>query len=268
MYSWIQDSFSSWDGTKIFYRFCPLSGARHTVVMVHGYGEHSGRYEKFAEKMKNIPAQFAVLDLRGMGRSDGARGTVRSFDDYLGDLSAFVEHLRLKHALPKQFILLGHSLGGLVALSWAMKNSQNVRLLILSAPFLGLRASWLLAPINRLVALIAPNFIYKNPVRSRILSHDPDEVAAHRNDPLILRQISAKLLGEIFACMERLRKQPILSVPFPIHMLIAGEEYVVDPAASRRFLSVLSLLTKSGRSSRDFFTRSLMKRTSSAPSKF
>jgi lysophospholipase len=205
------------------------------VIVVHGYGEHSGRYEKFSEKMKDLSAQFAVLDLRGMGRSDGARGTIGTFDDYLRDLSAFVEHLRSKHSLSRQFILFGHSMGALVALSWAMKNPQNVRMLILSAPFLGLKAAWFMGPLNRFVLFFAPRFVYKNPVRSRTLSHDPDEVSAHRKDPLILRFISARLLGEIFSRMELLRKQPILSVPFPVHMLNAGEEHVVDPAASRRF---------------------------------
>jgi alpha-beta hydrolase superfamily lysophospholipase len=234
-HGWIQDSFSSWDGTRIFYRFYPLPGARHTAIMVHGYGEHSGRYEKFPEKMKDLSAQFAVLDLRGMGRSEGAQGTINTFDDYLRDLSAFIEHLRSKHSLPRQFILFGHSMGGLVALFWAMKNPQNIRMLILSAPFFGLKTAWFLGPFNRLAMFFAPRFVYKNPVRSRTLSHDSGEVTAHRKDPLILRFISARLVGEIFNRMELLRKQPILSVPFPVHMLVAGEEHVVDPAATHRF---------------------------------
>ncbi len=237
--SWIHDSFKSWDGTRIIYRYFSSPGARHTVIMVHGYGEHSGRYEKFPESMKGLSAQFAIMDLRGMGQSQGARGTVDSFEDYLRDLSAFVEHLRVKYALPGQFILLGHSLGGLIALLWAMGNPQKVRMLILSAPFLGLSSSWLLGPLNRLVLLFSPRFTYLNPVRSRSLSHDPLEVAAHRKDPLILRHISARLVGELLARMTLLRKQPILSVSFPVHMFVAGEERVVDPEASRLFFERL-----------------------------
>ncbi|MFA7255919.1 MAG: alpha/beta fold hydrolase, partial [Candidatus Omnitrophota bacterium] len=208
---WIQDHFKSRDGTKIFYRFYPVPGARHTVVMLHGYGEHSGRYEKFPGKMKGLSAQFAVMDFRGMGRSEGARGDIRSFDDYLRDTTAFIEHLRKKHSIPPKFILFGHSLGGLVAMCWAMKNPEPVKLLILSAPFLGLRFSGILRPLNRLMVLFAPRFVYKNPVRSASLSHDPAEIAAHRKDPLILRHISARLIEEIAWRMEILRKQPILS---------------------------------------------------------
>lgn len=236
---WIQDHFKSRDGVKIFYRFYPAPGARHTVIMLHGYGEHSGRYEKFPGKMKGLSAQFAVMDFRGMGRSEGARGDIRSFDDYLKDTTAFIEHLRKKRSIPPKFILLGHSLGGLVAMCWAMKNPEPVKLLILSAPFLGLRFSGILLPLNRLMALFAPRLVYKNPVRSGSLSHDPAEIAAHRKDPLILRHISARLIEEIARRMEILRKQPILSVPFPVHLLAVGEERVVDPVMVRRFFDRL-----------------------------
>jgi alpha-beta hydrolase superfamily lysophospholipase len=236
---WIQDHFKSWDGTKIFYRFYGVPGARHTLVMLHGYGEHSGRYQKFPEKMKNLSAQFAVMDLRGMGRSEGRRGDIGSFDDYLKDVTAFVEHLRKKHSIPRKFILFGHSLGGLVAVHWAMKNPGPVKLLVLSAPFLGLRFSRVLGPLNFLVRVLAPGFIYRNPVHPGTLSHDLSEVAIYRKDPLIVRTISVRLVGEIARRMGSLRKQPILSLPFPVHMFLAGEERIVDPAASNKFFDRL-----------------------------
>jgi len=236
---WIGDHFKSRDGTTIFYRFYPAPGARHTVIMLHGYGEHSGRYEKFPEKMGRLSAQFAVMDFRGMGKSGGTRGDIGSFDDYLRDVTAFVEHLRKKHSIPQKFILLGHSLGGLVAILWAMKNPEPVKLLILSAPFLGLGFSRIMRPVNRLVLLFAPRFVYRNPIRVRSLSHNPVEIEIHRKDPMILRHISARLVGEIVRYTETLRKQPILSVPFPVHMLVPGEERIVDPKASRRFFDRL-----------------------------
>ena len=236
---WIRDHFKSRDGAKIFYRFYPAPGARHTVVMLHGFGEHSGRYEKFPGKLGRLSAQFAVMDLRGMGQSEGPRGDVASFDDYLRDVNAFVEHLQKKYSIPPTFILFGHSLGGLVATLWAMKNPGPVKMLILSAPFLGLRFSRSVAPLNRFMQMLFPRFIYRNPVRSRTLSHDPAEIASYRKDPLILRQISARLVGEIARRTELLRKQHILSLPFPVHMLVAGEERIVDPKASRHFFDRL-----------------------------
>lgn len=255
---WVRDHFQSQDGTNIFYRFYPVSGARHTVIMLHGYGEHSGRYEKFPLKMNRLSsgssheaeprpeaqagrlsAQFAIMDFRGMGQSEGPRGDVASFDDYLKDVSAFIEHLRRRHSIPSKFILFGHSLGGLVAVSWAMMHPAPIKRLILSSPFLGLRASFLIAPLNRLVHSFVPGFVYKDPVRSRALSHDPGEVAAYRKDPMILRYITAHLVEEIARQTEGLRKLPILSVPFPVHLLAAGEERVVDPDRTKKFFDRL-----------------------------
>ncbi|MFH1208932.1 MAG: alpha/beta hydrolase [Candidatus Omnitrophota bacterium] len=236
---WIQDYFKSRDGTKIFYRFYPAPGARHTVIMLHGYGEHSGRYEKFPGKMGRLSAQFAVMDFRGMGRSEGVRGDVGSFEDYLGDITAFVEHLRKKHSIPPKFILLGHSLGGLVAIHWAMKNPEPVKLLILSVPLLGLRYSRVIRPLNRLMLFFAPGAVYKDPIRARVLSHDPDEVAVYRKDPLILRHISARLVEEFERRTEILRKQPVLSLPFPVHLLGVEDERIVDPEKVWRFFGRL-----------------------------
>lgn len=236
---WTQDRFKGRDGTEIFYRFYPAPGARHTVILLHGYGEHSGRYEKFPAKMGKLSAQFAVMDLRGMGCSGGPRGDVGVFADYLDDVTAFVEHLRSKHAIPAKFILLGHSLGGLIAVEWARKNPGPVKLLILSAPFLGLRFLGIIAAFNHLIRVLMPRFVYRNPVCPGSLSHDAGELAAYRADPRILRLMSARLLAEIAKRMEALRRQPILSVPFPVHMLVAGEERIVDPAASRRFFDRL-----------------------------
>ena len=107
---WTQGRFQSWDKTTIFYRFFQVPGARHTVILLHGYGEHSGRYEKFTEKMPGLAAQLAVMDFRGMGLSEGVRGTVGSFEDYLRDISSFVEHLRKTHAIPKKIILFEFAL--------------------------------------------------------------------------------------------------------------------------------------------------------------
>ena len=236
---WIQGYFKSWDGTKIFYRFYGVSGARHTLVMLHGYGEHSERYQKFSERMRGLSAQMAIMDLRGMGRSEGVRGDIEAFEDYLRDISAFVEHLREEYGIPKQFILLGHSMGGLLAVLWAMKNPEPVRMMILSAPLLGFRSSWLIRPLNLFLGAFMPRFIFWNPVHLKTLSHKADEIASPKTDPLVLNYISARLASGITESIESLRQQPVLSAPFPVCMLLAGEERIVDPVAANKFFDRL-----------------------------
>ena len=241
---WISDHFDSWDKTKLFYRFFPSPKARHTVLVIHGFGEHSGRYVKFPERMSGLAVQWAVMDLRGMGASAGARGDVRAFEDYLKDVDAFVAHLQQKFSAPKKFILLGHSLGGLVAVHWAMRRPECIKTLVLSVPFLGFRGQAVLCAVNRLLRLFRPGFVYKNPIFPNRLSHDRSEIASYRKDPLILRKISAGLVEELMQRTEALKKMPAISFPFAVTVLAAGEEQVVDPKAVRRFFERLAASRK------------------------
>ncbi len=219
---WDQGYFESWDKTRLFYRFYPSPKARHTVLVVHGFGEHSGRYEKFPGRMSGLAVQWAVMDLRGMGASGGARGDVGSAEDYLKDMDAFIAHLQKKYAAPKKFILFGHSLGGLAAVYWGMKRPECIKTLVLSVPFFGFRGQPFLRAVNSLIRFFLPGFVYNNPVIPRALSHDAAEIALYRKDPLIIRKISTRLVGELMRWMEDLRKLPAISFPFAVAVLAAG----------------------------------------------
>ncbi|HOW88630.1 MAG TPA: alpha/beta hydrolase, partial [Candidatus Omnitrophota bacterium] len=136
---WTQGQFESWDKEKIFFRIWSPPGARGTLVIIHGFGEHSGRYEKFASRMEGLPVQIAVMDLRGMGRSGGKRVSAASMEDYLKDMTAFKVCLERDFAARVPMILLGHSLGGLLAVEWASRYPESIKTLILTSPFLGLK---------------------------------------------------------------------------------------------------------------------------------
>ncbi len=225
---WTQDRFKSWDGTEIFYRFYALRGAQQTLVLLHGYGEHSGRYEKFPQRLKGISSQIAIMDFRGMGHSGGVRGDADALEDYLRDVSAFINLLRDKHGISNQFILFGHSLGGLVAVYWAMQNPEPIRMMILSAPLLGLRFSGLIHFVSRFFGLLSPQFFFLTPRNLKALSRDPEEVALFRDDPLVLRRISARLLLGIVKGMKSLRRQRCQKFPFPVYLLCAGEDQIIN----------------------------------------
>lgn len=241
---WEQGSFESWDKTKLFYRFYPDPKANHTVLVLHGFGEHSGRYAKFPARMPGLHAQWAVMDLRGMGASSGTRGDAGSLGDYLKDVDAFMVYLRQKFAVPEKIILLGHSLGALLAVDWAMNRPERIKTLVLSAPFLRLRGHAVLRVVNCLVGFLQPRFVYKNPVIPKMLSHDPEEVALYRRDPLIIREISARLVGEVMRRIDALEKLPAVSFPFAVTFLVAGLERVVDADAARRFFQRLAAFRK------------------------
>lgn len=232
---WVRGEFESWDGTKMFYRFFRCAKARHTVLLIHGFGEHSGRYEKFPERMPRLGVQWAIMDLRGMGQSGGARGDVSSFEDYLKDLDAFWGHLQRQHDLPDKCILLGHSFGGLLAIYWAMICPERIKRLILSVPFLGFRWQPLIGILNGFIHAVRRKFVFRNPIFPKSLTHNSEEISAYRKDSWIVRQISSHLVKEMMQRMIMLRRLPVVSFPFTVTVFAAGQERVVASKAIRSF---------------------------------
>lgn len=153
-------------------------------VLVHGYAEHAERYAALVEGLAGLGVETFAADLRGHGRSGGARADVRAPGDYQQDVRAV--HARAQAERPGLPLLLyGHSMGGAAALRFALESPGDVDALVLSAPFLrpsepppgwllGL-STWLARTLPRLpVQVLDP----------RALSRDPAEVAAYREDPL------------------------------------------------------------------------------------
>lgn len=240
---WIQDRFESWDKEEIFFRYWNPPGAMETAMLLHGFGEHSGRYEKFPRKMPGLPIRMAVMDLRGMGNAGRKRMAACSLEDYLQDISAFEAHLCARGWIHSPVILLGHSFGGLLAVEWAVRYPTHIKKLILSSPFLGIKNLPLLRFLNQLVVTWCPGWVYHNPILPRALTHDSAEVSRYKTDPLIERKISACLTKVILDRLVLYAKQPY-KFPFPVHILAAGDEKVVDLRATRRFFENLQVPQK------------------------
>jgi len=133
------------DGTQIYYQGWSLERSDSVLVIVHGWGEHSDRYSDLAGYIAERDVSVYALDLRGHGRSGGARGHVKDFGDYIRDLECVMRIVREKEGEKKTF-LLGHSLGALIALEYA--NTHPVDGLILSG--FGLRSAGRLSFLGRI----------------------------------------------------------------------------------------------------------------------
>ncbi len=235
---WAEEKFPGDPGVELSCRWLDHPNPIHTLVILHGYGEHSGRYLKFADRLSGMRLRVAVLDYRGMGDADAAKEAVL-FDDYLTDVSSLVTHLRIRHGVKGGIVFLGHSLGGLVAFEWARQNPAEVKRLILSAPFIGFPNLPFWRAVNAIVRFLFPAHVYKNPVIPTRLTHDPEETRLYRSDPLIKRYISAKLIGSIFDRIAAIWKAESLVMPCPVHVLAAGDERIVDSRAARKFFDRL-----------------------------
>lgn len=237
--------FKTHDQTTLFYRYHLGDLSKPPLIILHGQGEHTGRYEKFKHKLESLGIPIALFDYRGHGQSEGEEDYVETFAHYLEDVSAFMAHIHEKHGMQSKGILFGHSLGGLVAVQWALQHPKDLRGLILSSPCLGLRLPGFLISFNQWMNRYFPRFIYRNVVYPWYLTHDPEELAQYRADDLIHRKISARLTDEMIKCLRQLEETKEFSFSFPVHILAAGDERVVDLKATEKFYQRLHCPNKS-----------------------
>ena len=227
-------------GLQLTLRDWPLAdpaAVRAQVLIVHGLGEHSGRYEHVAQQLNSWGYAVRSFDLWGHGLSDGERGSMRDEHALLDDLAAVVDHTRKTMAAGQSLVLLGHSLGGLLAARFVSLRMRPIDALVLSSPALdpGLNAfqKLLLATLPA----IAPNLRVGNGLQVKYLSHDPAVVAAYQADLLVHDRICARLALFIAqAGRAVLATAPQWSTP--TLLLFAGQDKLVSPQGSRDFLKL------------------------------
>lgn len=221
------------DGTRLAFRTWPVPGATIRFAVVHGLGEHSGRYERFARGMARFGMATSAVDLRGHGESAGKRGHVDSWTQWVEDASAFISHVESEAS--GEVVPLGHSFGGVVMLSTVLAGKlSRARRFILSSPALKLKAevpAWKLS-LSRLTSAVAPRLAMNNEVDAGTISRIPEIVEAYRTDPLVHGQISSRTFTEWQqAARQDLDRAGEIRMPF---LILAGtDDRLVDPAGSK-----------------------------------
>jgi alpha-beta hydrolase superfamily lysophospholipase len=214
--------------------------SRGTVLIVHGLGEHIGRYAPLAAQLNAWGWHAMGFDQRGHGRSDGPRGGLAHADDLLRDLAPAIDAARA--AFPGPLVLLGHSMGGLVAARFVAEGTQPqpapwarpVDALMLSSPALdpGMNAfqKLLLAVLGGL----APGLAVGNGLKPAWISRDPAVVAAYVADPLVHDRVTPRLVRFLLDGGVLVRSlAPQWNVP--TLLLWAGSDRCVAPAGSAAF---------------------------------
>ncbi len=189
-------NFSGKDGLTLFGRVWQAEGKPKGVVnLIHGLGEHSGRYAHVAEAMTKAGYHFIGFDLRGHGLSEGKRGHTPGYDHILDDVALFLEKSEqlFDHTLPD--FLYGHSLGGSIVLNYALRRPNNLAGVISTDPSLGLAYE---PPkfklfVGKLMETLLPTFSMKSELDVNALARDAAIVKAYQDDVLVHDKISAKL---------------------------------------------------------------------------
>ena len=189
-------TYTALDGDNIALQDWPLPNdlpPRGTVLLVHGLGEHAGRHDALAKRLNSWGFAVRGYDQYGHGESGGTRGSIPTPDRLLDDLGDIVDSTRLRMPTGAPLILLGHSLGGLVAARFVSLQRRPVEGLVLSSPALDPGLSLVQKLLLAVMPRLAPDFTVANGLSADFLSHDPAVAEAYRNDPLVHSRISGRL---------------------------------------------------------------------------
>jgi alpha-beta hydrolase superfamily lysophospholipase len=241
-------TFTANDGENLAVQDWPLpdqSSGRGVVLLVHGLGEHAGRYDTLARLLNAWGFVVRGYDHYGHGHSGGPRGGLTHAHRLLDDLADVVDSTRRRHpGVP--LVLLGHSLGGLVAAALVARGAARVDGLVLSSPAFALRLNLLQKLMLMVLPRIAPDLSLRNGIDVSKLSHDPAVVAAYRKDPWVHDRISPRL-ARFMADEAALVRSRAGSWPVPTLLLFAGADRLVDPRGSRAFARAAPRLRVSAR---------------------
>ncbi len=231
----MEGSIRTFDGLRLFYRQWEVPHPKAACLVIHGLAEHSGRYATLAQTL--VSHSFAVwaMDHRGHGRSEGRRGDCRSLAEFVQDLHQLVQEVQANfQKVPR--VLIGHSLGGLIALAYAVEHPLAVQAVAVSSPALRLAQAPSKAKvyIAKGLAHLLPTTPIPNGVNPQHLSHDPQVVEAYEKDPLVHRVLTARCA---VALQRAMQEAPRLAVKLKVPCLIlqAGSDLVCDPQESASF---------------------------------
>ena len=233
-------TFDAADGRRLFeQRWLPAGEPRAHLAIVHGYAEHSGRYAHVGEALAARGYAVHALDLRGHGRSDGDRAIVRSFDEFLEDVRAFLRRVR-EHAGARPVFLLGHSMGGtIVTLELAVDKPQLAGALLSGGVLTSAGTPRIVRAIVGLFGRLFPKLpIVK--LDAAHVSRDPAVVERYEHDPLVFRgRIRAGIIAAMGRAVRRIERDAG-AIALPMLIMHGTEDLLASPDGSKLLFDAIA----------------------------
>ena len=229
------------DGVNIYGQvWRPDDKPKATIALIHGLGEHTGRYQHVAKFFTQAGYALSTMDLRGHGQSGGPRGHFPSFQIVMADIQQLLDETQ-KTFQNTPLFLYGHSLGGALVLYFGLTQKSSIKGIIATAPALTTGSP---VPAVKLIAgkmlnLIAPQFAMNNGLGFDSLSHDPEVKKVYLNDPLVHSMISARLGIQLLNAGKWIRSHKG-QFPYPLLLMQGGDDRIVNAAANREFAQGLT----------------------------
>ena len=237
--------YASFDGMKLSgYLWEPKENPKAIINLVHGIGEYSERYDNWAMRFTEKGFLVHAIDYRGHGKSDGRRGHINEFDDFLKDIDVLVSESKKLYPNLPQFIY-GQSLGGNIAANYVLKRENSFKGAILSSPWfrLAFDPSALILVLTKVMNKVFPKFTQNSNLEVRALSHDKKVVDKYISDPMIHEKVSARLFFECVNAGIWVLRNPD-KVKLPILIQHGNEDKITSYKASKEFAEKAQKLEK------------------------
>jgi lysophospholipase len=233
------------DGTQLHYATLPNKDAKATLLFVHGYGEHSGRYAHVMSWFHDRGYDVAAFDYRGHGKSEGVRGHVTRYREYMDDLDAFISSNMGRLPQDRKVYLVGHSNGGLVTASYILEQPEGIDGAVLSSPMLGfaVKINPLKSLLGKAMSTLYPTLALPSEIPLDHLSTDKSVGEAYGVDPLVHKVATARWYTEALA-QQAVVLRNADRIQVPILLMQAGSDKVVDAEVSQNFLAAVGSADK------------------------
>lgn len=233
--------FYAADGWRLSGFVAAVANPRGVLILCHGLGEHCRRYDHVVTKLNQAGWCVYTCDLRGHGQSQGKRGHILAWNDYVSDmlgLYAAAESDGLSH-LP--WVQFGHSMGGLVAVHTALAQQQRLAGLALSAPLLGIAVQVppLKAFAGKILSKLAPSLTLANEIDANQISRDASVVSAYKADPLNHDRVSARWFTEMLKALKQ-AQATLSQLTLPVWLAHGTADRLTDCASSQRLVSTFA----------------------------
>jgi len=226
--------FQSVRHTRIYHQcWLPEGDPKAVLMIVHGLGEHSGRYQNVVNHF--VPAGFAVygLDHPGHGKSEGIRKYVDRFEDFIENIEVYFDMIQ-KRQSGKSIFLVAHSMGGLIGAVYLLKDRPGLQGAILSGPSVKVpgNISPITIAIGKILTALVPTLGLID-TAPESLSRDPAVVQAFIDDPLVYKgKTTARLAAQLLKAVQRLSREAE-KIKLPILILQGGADWIVDPSGAQ-----------------------------------
>jgi alpha-beta hydrolase superfamily lysophospholipase/SAM-dependent methyltransferase len=244
-----ESGFSCRDGTRLFYRYwspqLTTDRSPRALIYLHRGHEHSGRVQRLLEALSEPQDWAFAWDARGHGYSPGERGDAPDFKTLVCDFDAFVAHIcctfQITHA---QIALVANSVGAVIAATWLHDYAPRIRGVVMAAAAFEINLYVPLAlPALRLACKFKADLFVTSYIRPGMLTHCAAEATAYARDPLITKNISARVLIDLADTAKRIVEHAH-NIDTPTLLLVAEQDFVVKTAPQQRFFLGLNSALK------------------------